>query len=230
MKLYLIPNLLYENTQELIPEQAKNALLACRYYLVENERTVRRFIGSMKLGIDIRSLTFFILDKKTTPRQLQDYFKAVPQEENVGVISEAGVPCVADPGSLAVDLAHKKGWEVIPVSGPSSILLALMGSGFNGQKFTFHGYLPIKQPDTIKKIRQIEAEARKGHTQIFMETPFRNNKLFELLLQTCGKDMKLCVASNLTSPEQFLKTKTIDKWQVKDINLHKKPTIFVLGV
>lgn len=229
MKLFLIPNLLYENTQNLIPEKAKEALLNTQFYLVENERTARRFIGSLKLGMEIRSLNFHVLDKKTSAKELQQYFNQIPKGSNVGIISEAGVPCVADPGSLAVDFAHKQGWEVVPISGPSSILLALMGSGFNGQLFTFHGYLPIKAPDAIKKIRQIESAARKGHTQIFMETPFRNNKLFEMLLQNCGKDVKLCVASNLTSPDQYLKTKVIGRWKTSDVNLHKKPTIFLLG-
>jgi 16S rRNA (cytidine1402-2'-O)-methyltransferase len=178
----------------------------------------------------VLELTFIKVNKQTRTEQIAEIFAQIPKDSNVGIISEAGVPCVADPGSLVVDFAHKKKWHIFPIPGASSIILALMGSGMNGQKFTFNGYLPIKLPEAKKAIHQIQAEAEKGFTQIFMETPFRNNKLFEWLLTHCKKDLRLCIACNLTAPDQFVRTRKVSEWKTTDIDLHKKPTIFVLGV
>jgi len=229
MRIYLIPNVLAEETAHFLPPYVSEILPQIQYFLVENERTARRFIGSLNLGMPIRELTLFVLDKKTKTPQIQQYFEKIPKGSSVGIISEAGVPCVADPGHLAVAYAHEKNWEVMPITGPSSILLALMGSGMNGQKFKFHGYLPIQAGDVAKAIRQVESAALLGETQIFMETPYRNNKLFEQLLQFGHKNTRLCIACNLTSAEQFIRTKPIGQWKTSDIDLHKKPTMFLLG-
>ena len=229
MKIYLIPNVLAENSNHLLPATLTTIIPEINYFLVENERTARRFLGSLKLGIVIRDLHFKVLNKGTKMSQVKNMFQDIPEGSNVGIISEAGVPCVADPGHVAVTLAHQKGWKVIPISGPSSILLALMGSGMSGQKFKFHGYLPIKPAEASKAIKKLEKDSQYGETQIFMETPYRNNKLFELLLKHCSSETRLCVACNLTAEDEFIKTKRVGNWKLSDIDLHKKPTIFLIG-
>lgn len=231
MTLYLVPSLLAENTQYLLPvPYLQETLKGVSHYLVENERTARRFLSGLPLGKPIRDLTLLRLDKKTTAKQLAEIFHQIPQGSEVAVLSEAGAPCIADPGSKAVAYAHKKGWQVMPIPGPTSIVLALMGSGFNGQSFTFHGYLPINGSEGAKKIKQLESVLRStGGTQLFMETPFRNNKLFRLLCEHLHPETQLCVAANLTSSEQFLRTLSVREWNNTEVDLHKKPTIFAIG-
>ena len=231
-KLYLIPTVLAENSAEKIINLGTREIVKnTKYYLVENVRTARRFISSLRLGITIEDLQFEILDKKTKPAELERIMKPLFAGVDVGVMSEAGCPGIADPGSTAVAYAHEKKIQVVPLTGPSSMFLALMGSGFNGQSFAFHGYLPIDKQDRINAIKQLEGEsARHNKTQIFMETPFRNNHLFEDLKSTLSPHTKLCIAKNLTGSDEFIQTKTIQDWRKTKLDLHKIPVVFILYV
>ena len=231
MKLVLIPCPISENTaSEVLPADVSKYALLCKHYLVENVRTARRFISELKLGINIDELTFEILDKDSTRSMISSFISKHKQEEYVGVLSEAGCPGIADPGALAVSIAQEMNIEVIPLVGPSSILLALMGSGFSGQNFTFHGYLPVEQPLRIKKIKAIEQLILStGQTQIFMETPYRNAKLLEQLLTILKPQTKLCVAVNITNEHEQIVTKEVANWNIKDVNVNKEPCIFLIG-
>lgn len=229
-KLFLVPTVLAEGTAELvISPQVKEVVLHTQYFLVENIRTARRYISSLKLGLQIDALHFEVLDKKTKPAELERIMQPVFEGHDVGVMSEAGCPGIADPGSAAVSYAHEKGVEVVPLSGPSSMFLALMGSGFNGQSFAFHGYLPIDKKDRVQGIKMLEAESAKfRRTQIFMETPFRNNHLMADLLEHLHTETRLCVAKNLTGSDEMILTKTVRDWKKVKIDLHKIPTVFLL--
>ena len=228
--LYLIPTILAPETEDsVLSPQIKDIITTTDYYFVENIRTARRFISELKLGKVIEELSFFEVDKDTKVDEVRKYFKQIPQNQSIGVISEAGCPGVADPGAVAVKVAHQLGMKVVPLVGPSSILMALMGSGFSGQSFVFHGYLPIDKIERAKRIKTLESDSRKQQTQIFMETPFRNDSFLEDLLNTCQPDTLLCIASNITAPDEFIQTKTVHQWKIKKPNLHKKPTIFLIG-
>ena len=229
--LYLIPTPLAPDTaaQVLSPPIAEAvARLDC--FFVEELRTARRFISGLRTGRVIDETTFYDLHKDTpeadTKRQLLDL---LAQNQDAGVLSEAGCPGVADPGAVAVRLAHELGFRVEPLVGPSSILLALMASGMSGQSFVFHGYLPINRADRSRMVKQLETEARnRRQTQIFMETPYRNNGLLADLLATALPDTRLCIAANVTAPDALIQTKTIRQWKSSLPDLHKKPTIFLL--
>jgi 16S rRNA (cytidine1402-2'-O)-methyltransferase len=229
-KLYLIPTVLAENTVEkVISPEIRDIVKNTQHYLVENLRTARRFISSLRLGLTIEDLHFEILDKKTKADELEKSMQPLFSGYDVGVMSEAGCPGIADPGSAAVAYAHEKGIQVVPLTGPSSMFLALMGSGFNGQSFAFHGYLPIDKKDRINAIKQLEGEsARHNKTQIFMETPFRNNHLFDDLKSTLQPQTKLCIAKNLTGSDEFIQSKTIMEWRKTKLDLHKIPVVFIL--
>lgn len=227
--LYLIPSVLAPNTQnDVLAPQIKETVKELDCFLVEEVRTARRFLSSLKMGKPIESLQFEVINKKTKPKEVEELFNKF-KGKNIGVISEAGCPGVADPGALAVEYAHRKNIKVVPLVGPSSILLALMASGMNGQSFTFHGYLPIDKRDRAKKIQEIEADSfRKNQTQIFIETPFRNNILFENLVSTCHNATKLCVACDITDENEFIQTKLVHEWKTQKIDLHKRPAIFLI--
>jgi 16S rRNA (cytidine1402-2'-O)-methyltransferase len=228
--LYLIPTSLAENTNDLVLPQIKDLLRELRYFLVENVRTARRFISGLKLGVVIDELYFFELNKDTTPAELQHFFSQIPPTADIGVMSEAGCPAVADPGSLAVAYAHQKNIKVVPLVGASSLLLSLMASGFNGQSFIFHGYLPIDKTEKQKALKQLEKDVvQKSQTQIFIETPYRNQQLLADLCQLLQPDTLLCVATNLTSPDEWIKTQKISAWKKTTVDLHKKPTVFLMG-
>lgn len=229
-KLFLIPSILAENTsQTVMSPQIKEVVKNTKHYLVEELRTARRYISSLKLGLVIEDLHLEILNKKTRTPQLQELMQPILNGEDMGIISEAGCPGIADPGAIAVAWAHEKGIQVVPLSGPSSMFLALMGSGFNGQSFAFHGYLPIDKKDRIAAIKNLEAESIKSNrTQIFMETPFRNNPLFEDLKNTLQPNTKLCIGKNLTGADEFIQTKTVQNWKKAKIDLHKIPTVFII--
>jgi 16S rRNA (cytidine1402-2'-O)-methyltransferase len=231
-KLFLIPTVLAEGTAEqVISPQVKEVIKHTRYYLVENVRTARRYISLLKLGISIDDLYFEVLDKKTKGPELERIIQPIFEGNDLGVMSEAGCPGIADPGSLAVAYAHEKGIQVVPLTGPSAIFLALMGSGFNGQSFAFHGYLPIDKKDRINAIKQLEGESsRHNKTQIFIETPFRNNHLFDDLKSTLQPQTKLCIAKNLTGSDELIQTKTIMEWRKTKLDLHKIPVVFILYV
>ena len=230
-KLYLIPTVLAEDTADkVISDEIREIITHTKHYLVENVRTARRYISSLKLGVNIEGLHFEVLDKKTRRSELEGIMQPIFEGKNIGIMSEAGCPGIADPGSLAVAYAHEKNIQVVPLSGPSSMFLALMGSGFNGQSFAFHGYLPIDKKERIQAIKTLEVEAIKHkRTQIFMETPFRNNHLLKDLLETLHPDTLLCIAKNLTGSEEMIKSKTVRDWKKNPIDLHKTPTVFVLS-
>lgn len=229
-KLFLIPSLLAENTAAaVLPPQVPELCRNLRYYLSENIRTTRRFISSLRLGITIEQLQIAELSKDTPDGDVPQLLAPLLEGHDMGLLSEAGCPAVADPGARAVAHAHKQGIQVVPIVGPSSILLALMASGLNGQNFAFRGYLPVKNPDRTQAIKDLEKSARGGQTQIFMETPYRNNQLLADVVQNCQGDMMLCIAANITDPAEFISTRTISQWNKQLPNLHKQPAIFVLG-
>jgi 16S rRNA (cytidine1402-2'-O)-methyltransferase len=231
-KLYLIPSVLAEGTsQEVISPQVKDVISHTTHYLVENLRTARRYISSLKLGIEIEALDLQILDKNTGSQDLNLLMRPIFEGKDLGIISEAGCPGIADPGAVAVAYAHQKGIRVIPLSGPSSIFLALMGSGFSGQTFTFHGYLPIDKKELVNSLHGLENVSRRDHsTQIFMETPFRNQKMLENLLQHLHPETLLCIARNVTATDELIQTKRVQDWKRNPPDLHKIPTVFLLSV
>ena len=230
-KLYLIPTILGEGTQEAtLPSTILKAIKEIDVFIVENLRTARRHIRKLDRQKNIDATTFYSYGKYDTLNLEQDFLPHILSGQNVGLLSEAGLPCVADPGSKIVAYAHDFQIDVVPFVGPSSILLALMASGLNGQNFAFTGYLPIDKTERTKIIKQLEELVKKtGQTQIFMETPYRNNQLIETLLKTCSNNTKLCMASDITLPTENIKTKTIAEWKQTKINLDKKPTIFLIG-
>lgn len=230
-KLYLIPTILGEGTQEsTLPSTILKAIKEIDVFIVENLRTARRHIRKLDREKNIDATTFYSYGKYDTLNLEQDFLPHILSGQNIGLLSEAGLPCVADPGSKIVAYAHDFQIDVVPFVGPSSILLALMASGLNGQNFAFTGYLPIDKTERTKIIKQLEELVKKtGQTQIFMETPYRNNQLIETLLKTCSNNTKLCTASDITLPTENIKTKTIAEWKQTKINLDKKPTIFSIG-
>ena len=230
-KLYLIPTILGEGTQEsTLPSTILKAIKEIDVFIVENLRTARRHIKKLDREKNIDATTFYSYGKYDTLNLEQDFLPHILSGQNIGLLSEAGLPCVADPGSKIVAYAHDFQIDVVPFVGPSSILLALMASGLNGQNFAFTGYLPIDKSERTKIIKQLEELVKKtGQTQIFMETPYRNNQLIETLLKTCSNNTKLCMASDITLPTENIKTKTIAEWKQTKINLDKKPTIFSIG-
>ncbi len=228
--LYLVPTVLAPaSTERVLSPQIREVVTSTSHFFVENVRTARRFISELQTGKSIESLHFYALDKDTPQAEIEQYMKIVLEGEDAGIISEAGCPGVADPGAVAVAIAHKKGIQVVPLVGPSSILLALMASGFSGQSFVFHGYLPIDKTERSKTIKGIEKDVfQKNQTQLFMETPFRNNQLLEELLRTCHPDTLLCIATQVTAPDETIRTAAIKEWAKHKPDLHKKPTIFLL--
>ena len=229
-KLYLIPTPLAENSLDKIitPELVKT-ITNLNYFLVENIRTARRFISSLNIDVNIENLHFQLLDKNTSQIDADQICVPLLEGVDVGVMAEAGCPGIADPGNLAVSYAHRHDIQVIPLVGPSSIFMALMASGFNGQSFTFHGYLPIDKMKRINSIKSIEKEAvNKKQTQIFMETPYRNNQLLEDLIKNCQSGTKLCIAKNVSGAQEMIKTKPIKDWKKSRPDLHKVPAIFLI--
>ncbi|RFS17631.1 SAM-dependent methyltransferase [Emticicia sp. C21] len=228
MNIFLIPTILAPDTQNsVLAPQIIEVVTHLNTFFVEDLRTARRFISSLKLGKVIDELTFFELNKDTPQEQTLAQLKKL--KGDAGIISEAGCPGIADPGAVAIGFAHQLGYRVRPLVGPSSILLALMGSGFNGQSFTFHGYLPIDKPAKIKAIKNLEQTAKtKQQTQIFMETPYRNNQLLEDALQNLHPETLLCIAANITAEDELIRTLPVREWKKQKPDLHKKPTIFLL--
>ncbi len=226
--VYLIPSFLSENAVETIPGYILNAVKKCSVIFAENERTARRFLKAMDKEIVIDDFEWHAIHK-AEEQQLIILREKIKQGKNIAIISEAGCPGVADPGQILVHEAQKLNAGVKPLVGPNSILLALMASGMNGQHFSFLGYLPIDNSERIKKIKQIEEESAKNKsTQIFIETPYRNNKMFETILQHANPTTQLCIAVDITSANEFIKTKSVADWKKEKIDLHKKPVIFLL--
>lgn len=230
-EIYLIPTLLGEGDfNRSLPPYNLEILTQIRIFIVENEKSARKFIKTVLPEKKQSELEIHILNKHSTTEELSELVKLFERNEFLGILSEAGLPAVADPGAALVRLAHQHNIRVIPLIGPSSILLALMASGLNGQQFKFHAYLPIDKSERKNAILQLEAESRKNNcTQIFMETPYRNNQLLDDLMKYCRPDTLLCVAANLTLTDEFIKTQSIRYWQQKKADLHKKPAIFLLN-
>jgi len=229
-KLFLIPTYLSsDNDASFLSPMVSEVIRNTHHYFVENVRTARRFISSLKTGVIIEGLDFHVLDKKSKWDEMYPLFEAARNGADMAVISEAGVPCMADPGNLAVSFAHQTGIKVVPLPGTSSIQMALIASGFNGQQFTFHGYLPIDKNPRQKKIRELEKLSQSGYTQLFMETPYRNMQLIKDILKNCRPDTLLSIAANISGNDEKILTQPISKWQKTDIQIHKIPAIFSFG-
>ncbi|NQY05779.1 MAG: SAM-dependent methyltransferase [Flavobacteriaceae bacterium] len=229
-KLYLIPTTLGETAPlEVLPISAKKVLEMTNEFIVENEKSARRFIKSVSPGKSQPDLVFHLLNKFTDPSEFPSFLNSCLEGKVVGLLSEAGCPAIADPGADIVHIAHEKGIQVRPLVGPSSILLAMMGSGFNGQSFAFNGYLPIDKTERKKAIKRLEKLSfDHNQSQLFIETPYRNNKLFDDLKATLGANTEVCIACDLTLESEYIVSKTVQEWKKETIDLHKRPTIFVL--
>ncbi len=229
-KLYLIPTTLGEmNPEDVLPQTIKRSIDFIDHYIVENEKTARRFIKSVYPEKKQPELKISVLNKHTETSEHLTFIKPLLEGQHIGLMSEAGCPGVADPGAAIVKLAHEKGIQVVPLVGPSSILLAIMASGMNGQSFAFNGYLPIDKSEKKQALKNFEKlSSDKNQSQLFIETPYRNNKLFEDLLQTLQPGTHLCIACDITLPTEFIKTRTVNEWKKNKADLHNRPCIFII--
>jgi 16S rRNA (cytidine1402-2'-O)-methyltransferase len=227
--LYLIPNSLGSGTDKYATQLLSATVSRMEHFIVEEIKSARRLLRQMGVTRPLEELDFRMLNEHTRSQEVNSIIEPLLQGHDMGLVSEAGVPCVADPGSTVVALAHEQGIKVVPLVGPSSILLALMASGFNGQQFTFNGYLPRERSERTRKIKQLEQLALTGITQIFMDAPYRNNQVLEDVLQTCRMETKLCIASNITCDNERINTKTIMDWSVRKPDINKMPVMFLLG-
>ena len=230
-KLYLIPTTLgdFETAGMVLPDYNNRLTHQLSVFIVENIRTARRFLKKTGHPLSIDEMTFYELGKHTPKEQVASYLSQINSGTSIGLLSEAGTPCIADPGSVIVQQAHESGVEVIPLVGPNSIILALMASGFNGQQFTFHGYLPVDKKELVRKLKDLEMDSLKNNrTHIFIETPYRNTQMFESIKSTCNPNTLLCIATNLTLPSQRIKSQAVSLWKKEKVDLHKKPTVFLI--
>ena len=228
--LYLIPCTLGDTPiEKVLPAYNHDIVVALHHFIVEDIRSARRFLKKVDRDINIDELTFYELNKHTSPEAIASYLKPLQEGKPMGVISEAGCPAVADPGADVVAIAQRKKLKVTPLVGPSSIILGVMASGFNGQSFAFHGYLPIDGGERAKTLKHLESRAYAEHqTQLFIETPYRNNKMMEDIVKNCRPTTKLCIAANITCEDEYIKTKTVKEWQGKLPDLSKIPCIFLI--
>lgn len=228
-KVFLLPMLLHEEGWEAIPADTQKWIEQCDAFFVENEKTARRFFKKVWREMVIDNYSWHTIHK-VEAEQIQSFCALLKQEKNIGIISEAGCAGIADPGQILVAAAQELGAIVKPYTAPSSLLLALMASGMNGQNFQFHGYLPIDSTERKKKIQALEAEANlKGTTQLFIETPYRNDQLLDAIIQYCHPQTRLCIGVDITAPNEFIKTATIGYWKNNKPSLHKKLAVFLLG-
>ncbi len=229
-KLYLIPTTLGDTAPlEVMPLSVKKVIEQLDHFIVENEKSARRFIKKITPNKSQASLNLMLLDKYSDDLEVQNYLDVCLEGFSVGVLSEAGVPAVADPGASIVKLAHQKNIKVVPLVGPSSILMAIMASGMNGQNFAFNGYLPIDKQQRKKSIKELEKiSAEKNQSQLFIETPYRNDKMLDDLIATLQLNTSVCIACDITLPSEYIKTKTIEEWKKGKPNLHKRPAIFII--
>ncbi len=229
-KLYLIPTTLGNSgLKSVLPDNITNIVKSINVFIVENIRTARRYLKKLDKDIVIDDLTFYVLNKHTNYNDFDSFLDKI-NESDIGIISESGCPAVADPGSDIVSIAHKKNIRVVPLVGPSSILLSLMASGFSGQNFAFNGYLPVKPSERQNKLVELERSVfKQNQTQIFIETPYRNNQMLNDILKTCSNNLKVCVACNLTLDDEFIISKPVSFWKKNNIDLNKKFVIFLLG-
>lgn len=246
--VYLIPSVLDEESIQTIPSYMVEAVRDCQVFFVENERTARRYLKKIWKDIVIDNYEWYVVpdtskvfgslkqseqnkwsDAKRSPSHLEIFKQKLKEGKNIGIISEAGCPGIADPGQELVEIAQEMNVSIKPLVGPSSVVLALMASGMNGQCFQFAGYLPIGEHERAQGIRQLEAESKKKNcTQIFIETPYRNNQLIESILKTCSPSTKFCIAVDLTGKNEWIKTKTINEWKRGKVDIHKRPAIFLI--
>lgn len=228
--LYLLPVTLGDTAiEKVLPSYNKEIILGIKHFIVEDVRSARRFLKKVDSGINIDELTFYPLNKHTSPEDISGYLKPLAEGQAMGVISEAGCPAVADPGADVVAIAQRRNMKVVPLVGPSSIILSVMGSGFNGQSFAFHGYLPIEPSERMKRIKELEQRIyTENQTQLFIETPYRNNKMMEDILKACRPQTELCIAANITCEGEYIHTKTIKEWKGKLPDLAKIPCIFLI--
>lgn len=228
-RIYLIPVTLggseYTN---VIPEKVISITRSLRHFVVEDVRSARRYLRMIDKTFPIDDTVFFVLNEHTGDSDISHYLDPVEAGNDLGVLSEAGLPCIADPGSRIVAMAHKRNITVSPLTGPSSIILALISSGFNGQNFTFNGYLPVKPAERSARIKELEKKASEGFTQIFMETPYRNQKMLETVVAVCHNDTKLCIAADITLPTESIRTKKISEWKKDLPDVNDKLVVFVL--
>ena len=228
--LYLLPVTLGDTAiEKVLPSYNKEIILGIKHFIVEDVRSSRRFLKKVDRDINIDELSFYPLNKHTSPEDISGYLKPLIDGNSMGVISEAGCPAVADPGADVVAIAQRKNLKVVPLVGPSSIILSVMGSGFNGQSFAFHGYLPIEPDERQKRLKELEQRIYSEHqTQLFIETPYRNNKMMEDILKACRPQTKLCIAANITCEGEYIKTRTVKEWKGKLPDLTKVPCIFLI--
>ena len=228
--LYLLPVTLGDTSiEKVLPSYNAEIIHGIRYFIVEDIRSARRFLKKVDHDIDIDSLTFYPLNKHTSPEDISGYLKPLIGGASMGVISEAGCPAVADPGADVVAIAQRKKLKVVPLVGPSSIILSVMASGFNGQSFAFHGYLPIEPGERSKKLKALEQRVyAENQTQLFIETPYRNHKMIENILQSCRPQTKLCIAANITCDDEYIQTRAVKDWKGNLPDLSKIPCIFLL--
>jgi 16S rRNA (cytidine1402-2'-O)-methyltransferase len=230
-KIYMIPNTLGgESTKDIIPQDVADKAISLRAFAVEDLKSARRLLRKIDREFPIDKCEFYLLNKRTPIEDLHKMLKVISRGDDLGVISEAGCPGVADPGAELVALAQQRDIEIVPLVGPTSIILALMASGFSGQTFTFHGYLPKERKDRIRKLKDFEGDARRsGYTHIFMDTPFRNMNVLDDLMKELADTTMLCIASNITLQYETIKTMSIKEWKTKEFDLSKSPTMFLIG-
>lgn len=227
--LFLLPNSIGSNESFYATQRSREIALSVKKFIVEDLKSARRLLRTLGYTGLFDDITLDVLNHHTSAEQYRELFSPLLHGEDIAIISEAGVPCVADPGNVIVALAHENNVRVIPLSGPSSIVLALMASGFNGQLFTFNGYLPRERKDRIKKIKQLEQQAASGHTQIFMDAPYRNMQVLDDLLENANMNTRLCIAANISCEDEFIRTQTITEWHMKKPDINKKNVMFLLG-
>jgi 16S rRNA (cytidine1402-2'-O)-methyltransferase len=228
--IYLIPVTLGgDDFLKVIPEKVISLTKQLRYFIVEDIRSARRYLRMIDKAFPIDSTIFSELNEHTGEKEIMHLLDPVQNGSDMGILSEAGLPAIADPGAMIIAMAHHNGIRVIPLSGPSSILLALISSGFNGQNFTFNGYLPVKPADRIAKLRELEKKATEGFTQIFMETPYRNQKMLESIIKTCHNDTMLCIAADITLTTESIKTMKISEWKKDLPSLDDRLAVFLIN-
>ena len=230
--LYLIPVTLGETEiGQVLPPYNHDVIVGIKHFIVENIRSARRFLKKTEKAIDIDQLTFYELNRPTDRKFIGEYLEPLKKGQPVGIISEAGCPAIADPGADVVAIAQSRGYKVVPLVGPSSIIMSVMASGFNGQSFAFNGYLPVEVPQRIKALKKLEQKVQnENQTQLFIETPYRNAKMIETILNALNPKTKLCVAAGITCAEEYIKTRTVAEWKKEKLpDLGKIPAIFVIG-
>ncbi len=229
--LWLIPSTLGDTpVSQVLPEFTVQVIRRLDHFIVEELRTARRFLRAAGVSGELDRITFYVFNEHSDTGETDPFLEALRNGTDVGLLSEAGVPCVADPGHEIVAAAHRAGIKVVPLTGPSSLLLALMGSGFEGQRFAFHGYLPVEKGERIRKIRELEREASEKHqTQIFIETPYRNRQLLESLATTCRPETLISVAIDLTTPDERIEVRRAREWRERLPDLHKRPAVFLIS-